>query len=148
MTGAVRKIHVYRDNSNQKRTLVGTDSKLYTDNGGTYLDITPSAFVPLTSIGVAGGYGTGLYGIGTYGTPRPLSPVFSPYAYWTFDNWGEDVILTANSDGRIFYYATATATTAPAVVTTAPINNNRLMNTINVMPQQLGLHAQHLSLAS
>lgn len=125
LTGAVRKIHAYRDNATQRHVLVGTDSNLYEDNGSSYTDITPSAFVPLTTIGVSGGYGTLTYGTSTYGTPRSgPSPVFSPYAYWTFDNWGQDVILTANSDGRIFYYSTATATVAPAVITTAPISNN------------------------
>lgn len=123
-TGAVRKIHIYRDNSNQRDTLIGTDTKLYADTGGAYSDITPAAFVPLTSIGVGGGYGTGTYGTEAYGVARANpSPAFSPFAYWSMDNWGQDVVLTANSDGRLFYYTTATATTPPAVVTTAPIGN-------------------------
>jgi hypothetical protein len=124
LADAVRKIHVYRDNSDQRHTLVGTDSKLYEDNGSSYTDITPAAFVPLNTPGT-GGYGTLTYGSSTWGTPRSgSSGVFSPYSYWTMDNWGQDVILTANSDGRIFYYSTATATVAPAVVTTAPTGNN------------------------
>ena len=130
LTGAIRKIFVYRDNSDQRHTLVGTDSNLYEDNGSSYTDITPSAFVPLNTIGTGGGYGTLTYGSSTYGTPRSgSSPIFSPFAYWTMDSWGEDVILTANSDGRIFYYATATATVAPAVVTTAPTGNNGIVIT-------------------
>lgn len=129
LTGAVRNFHVYRDNSSQARNLVGTDSKLYIDTGG-YTDITPSAFVPLTSIGVNGGYGTLAYGANTYGTARPTpSPLFSPSAFWSFDNWGEDVILTANSDGRLFYYDTSVSTTAPAVITTAPTGNNSVLVT-------------------
>ena len=93
LTGAVRKIFVYRDNSDQRHTLVGTDSNLYEDNGSTYTDITPSAFVPLNTIGTGGGYGTLTYGSSTYGTPRSgSSPIFSPFAYWTMDSWGEDGI--------------------------------------------------------
>lgn len=122
LDGAVRKIHVYRDNSNNRYVLVGTDGKLYVDNG-SYTDITPSSFVPLTSIGVNGGFGTFQYSLSTYGTARPApSPVYSPFAYWTFGNWGEDVILTANSDGRLFYYTTSTPTTKPAVISGAPTN--------------------------
>lgn len=129
LTGAIRNFHTYRDNSDQARTLVGTDSKLYTDTGG-FTDITPAAFVPLSSIGVNGGYGTLDYGENTYGTARPTpSQLFSPYAFWSFDNWGEDVILTANSDGRLFYYDTSVTTTAPAVITTAPTGNNSVLVT-------------------
>lgn len=125
LTGAVRKIYVYRDNNDQRRTLVGTSTNLYEDDGSTYQDITPSAFVGLDDGGLAGGYGTLTYGANTYGTPRPTSsPIFSPYSYWSMDNWGQDVVLTANTDGRLFYYSTATATVAPAVVTTAPTGNN------------------------
>lgn len=120
LTGAVRKLHVYRDNSNARFVLVGTDSKLYVDNG-SYTDITPGSFVPLTTIGANGGFGTFDYGEYDYGDARPApSPVFSPFAYWTFSNWGEDAICTANSDGRLFYYDTSAATTAPTVVTNAP----------------------------
>src|SRR4249920_3784366 len=83
---ALRKIHVYRDNINQRQTLVGTDAKLWYDNGSSFSDITPAAFVPLTSIGVSGGYGTSAYGASTYGTPRSgSSPVFAPYAFWSMD---------------------------------------------------------------
>ena len=129
LDGAVRKIFSYRDNSNQLHTLVGTDEKLYCDTGG-YTDITPDAFVPLSNIGVSGGYGTFTYGTSTYGTARPApSPIFSPYAYWTFGSWGEDGILTANSDGRLFYYTTSTPTVAPIVISGAPTGNNSVLVT-------------------
>lgn len=120
LTGAVRKIFVYRDNSNARKTLVGTDSKLYIDES-TYTDITPTSFVPLTSIGTNGGFGTFDYGEQDFGDARAApSPIYSPTAYWTFGNWGEDVILTANSDGRLFYYDTSTPSTKPTVITNAP----------------------------
>jgi len=119
----VRKIYVYRDNSNNRNVLVGTSAKLYYDNGG-YSDITPTSFVPLTTLGANGGFGTLDYGKYTYGNARPYpSPVYSPFAYWTFSNWGQDVILTANSDGRLFYYTTSTPSTKPAVISTAPTGN-------------------------
>jgi len=120
LDSTVRKIFPYRDNANDKLTLVGTNAKLYTDQGG-YVDITPSGFVPLSTIGALGGYGTLAYGASSYGTARPTpSPVYSPYAYWTMSNWGQDVVLTANSDGRLFYYTSSTPTVAPALVSTAP----------------------------
>ena len=129
LNGAVRKIFPYRDNTNNRFVLVGTEDKLYVDSGG-YTDITPASFVPLSSLGGGGGYGTFEYGKYTYGDARPLpSPIYSPMAYWTFGNWGEDVILTANSDGRLFYYDSGTATTAPTVISTAPTGNNSVLVT-------------------
>ena len=116
LTGAVRKIFVWRNNLSQRLILVGTESKLYTDQG-SFTDITPANFVPLSNIGVNGGYGTLDYGENTYGTARPSpSQIYAPYAYWSMDAWGEDVILTANSDGRVFYYDATTPTTAPDII--------------------------------
>jgi hypothetical protein len=129
LTGAVRKIFPYRDNSNVRVVLVGTDSKLYVDQGG-YVDITPSGLVPLTALGTNGGYGTFTYGNYSYGNHRPYpSPIYSPFAYWTFANWGQDVILTANSDGRLFYYNDTTPTVAPTVISTAPVGNTAVVVT-------------------
>lgn len=120
LSGAVRKIFVYRDNTNNRVTLVGTDNKLYVDQG-SWTDITPTSFVPLSTIGTGGGFGTFEYGNYTFGDARPNpSPIYSPMAYWTFGSWGEDVILTANSDGRLFYYDTSSPTTKPTVISNAP----------------------------
>lgn len=129
LDGAVRKIFVYRDNTSNREVLVGTDNKLYTDQG-SYTDITPTSFVPLSSLGLNGGYGTLDYGKWKWGTARQTpSPVYSPYAYWTFSNWGEDVILTANSDGRLFYYTTSTPTTKPVAISGAPDSNTAVVVT-------------------
>jgi len=88
LNGAVRKIFVYRDNANNRTALVGTDNKLYVDQGA-YTNITPASFVPLSTIGVNGGFGTLDYGKYTYGNARPTpSPAFSPFAYWTFPTGG------------------------------------------------------------
>lgn len=129
LDSAVRKIFVYRSNDNNRNVLVGTDDKLYIDQGN-YTDITPTDFVPLSTIGTDGGYGTFEWGKYDFGDARPApSPIFSPFAYWSFGNWGEDVILTANSDGRLFYYDTSAPTTAPTVIADAPTGNNSVLVT-------------------
>jgi hypothetical protein len=115
LTGAVRKLHVWRDNSNVKYGLVGTDTNLYVDNG-SFTDITPVSLVALTTVGANGGYSAGTYGSGTYGDARSApDPAFSPYAYWTFSNWGEDVICCDSADGRLLYYDTSAAATPHAI---------------------------------
>ena len=55
LTGAIRKIFVYRDNADQRHTLAGTDSNLDEDNGSTYTDSTPAAIGPLNTIGTGEG---------------------------------------------------------------------------------------------
>lgn len=130
LTGAIRKLHVYRDNSNNKCALVGTDAKLYADTGGTYADVTPTSFTPPSSIGTNGGFGTFDFGEENYGDARAApSPVFAPYAYWSMSNWGEDVILTANSDGRLFYYDTSAPTTKASLISTAVTGVNSVVVT-------------------
>lgn len=117
LDSAVRRIEVWRDNTNGRHVLVGTDDKLYADTG-SYVDITPAAFVPLSAIGTDGGYGTFDYGEADWGDARSMpSPVFSPYPYWSLGHWGEDAILTANSDGRLFFYDQSTPSVAPVPIT-------------------------------
>jgi len=133
LDSAVREIHVWRDNTAVKQTLIGTDNKLYIDNSGAWVDITPSGFTPLSNIGVSGGYGISTYSYGSYGTPRPASNLYNSYAFWSMGNWGQDVILTANSDGFLYYYSINAPTTAPVKITatsgTTPTGNNAVIVT-------------------
>ncbi len=112
LSGAVRKIYVYRDNTDFRFQLVGTDNSLYTYADG-YTDVSPAGFTAPSASAAGGGYGTFQYGKETYGDERDeVSLVFSTIGYYTFGQWGEDVIWTANMDGRLFYYASSDATMA------------------------------------
>src|SRR6185295_4063451 len=126
LTGSIRKVFSYRDNSDNKLVLVGTDSKLYPNVGesATYSDIPPSSFQTLNSSG-PGGYGTLLYGGGTYGAPRSTSVVTSaPFAFWSISSGGQDVIVASAPDGRVFYFTSSTPTVAPALLTAAPTDTH------------------------
>jgi len=125
LAGAPRRIHTWRDNSDQPATLVGTESKLYVDFGNTWLDITPPGLVPPVNT-ILGGYGSGPYGMDDYGTPRAegVSDAFAPqYALWSFANWGEDVLFVSSEDNRVFHYVQATPDTVPVVQTGPPTCN-------------------------
>lgn len=130
-----RGIFVYRNNSGGRQILVGTDYKLYADIAGTFTDITPSVSPPFSgpgNIGTSGGYGTFEYGDEAYGVGRSRpSPLYSANAFWSFANWGEDVILTNNADGRLFYYTTSTPSTAPVKITgtSVPTGNTSVIVT-------------------
>lgn len=122
LDSGVRKIYVWRDNNDVRHTLAGTDAKLYCD-AGNYTDITPSGFVPLPNGGGSflGGYSSLTYSLSSFGNARPAPSLdFSIPKYWSFTNWGQDVILTANSDGSLYYYSVTSPTTAPTVISTAP----------------------------
>src|SRR5262245_866944 len=103
----VRKLFAWRSNEIDRSLMLGTDHKLYVDKSdGIYVDITPSGFIPPV-VSTEGGYGTGPYGMDFYGTPRDPSVVtgaYSNFAYWSMDNWGEDVMVTANTDGNVWHY--------------------------------------------
>lgn len=111
MESAVRKLHVWRDNANVERLLIGEDDRLVVETDGAFVDVTPSNFTPLTDIG-AYGYGVNDYSDETYGTPRstPSATYAESVAIWTMDNWGEDVLTCASSDGRVLYYDVTNAT--------------------------------------
>lgn len=113
----VRAFNVWRNNVAARMTILGTDAALYVDDSGGYVDITPPDFQGPSTVLPTGGFGTGPFGDDTFGTPRSTpSPIFSPYGYYSFGQWGEDVLWTANTDGRLFYYAQSTPTTAPVRV--------------------------------
>jgi hypothetical protein len=118
----IRRFYSWRLNDNTLGTLVGTETKLYVDFSGGWEDITPVGIVP-PSTTVEGGYGTGPYSAGAYGTPRPvgISEVFAPdYAWWSFAQWGQDVLLLSSEDNRLFRYVAATPTTKPVPLAEPP----------------------------
>lgn len=117
------RIHQWRRNANAtSMTLVGCDSHLYADDSGTYVNVSPSSLVPLSSASDLG-YGTTTYGTGTYGTARSGTSTIAPRREaWTFANWGEDVLAVSSSDGRLLYYSSATPSTAAKTVGVYPIS--------------------------
>lgn len=107
LASAARCLFPWTDNNNDKWLMIGCDTKLYANDGSTYTDITPTGFVPLTGVGSYGAYyyGAELYGDDTDATyPRPPSLLDPEIFTWTMDNWGEDILAVASSDGRLFYY--------------------------------------------
>jgi len=107
LASAVRCLFPLRDNANAQWLMIGCDTKLYASSGSTYTDITPTGFAPLTGVGSYGAYNYGaeLYGDDTNATyPRPVSLLDPQIFTWTMDNWGEDVLSVASSDGRLFFY--------------------------------------------
>lgn len=121
----IRRFHAWRMNDNTLRTVAATETRLYTDYSGGWLDITPSGIVPPVST-LAGGYGVGPYSADLYGTPRAVgvSDAFAPgYAWWSFANWGEDLLLLSSEDNRLFRYVASTPTVDPVALAGPPLSS-------------------------
>lgn len=72
--------------------------------GGGNFSLTYDIGTGLPSNGELLGYGTGLYGAGTYGTPRAAGQgVFARLRTWSLDNYGQDLIAS-QSDGEIYWW--------------------------------------------
>lgn len=141
LSSPVRKQYTYLDNSGSERLVLGYDGGigLYTD---TLNDVTPSGFTPLTTPGTGGGYGVADYGEETYGTPRSVSnplALSNPY-HWTIDNFGQDMVAVASSDGRLMWWPPQTSEpyTDATVPATAPLGNRAVVVTAERMVMLLG----------
>lgn len=74
------------------------------------------------------GYGTGLYGAGTYGTPRTVGTgVPAKMRTWSLQNFGEDLIASY-SDGEIYWWDRTTGPNSRAVlISDAPTSVQRVI---------------------
>lgn len=112
-----RKFNVWRANSTARAVLLATDAMLYVDDSGSYADITPDGYLGPGAVTPSGGFGTGPYSDDDYGTPRSTpSPIFSPYGFVSFGQWGEDAIVCSNQDGRLLYYDLTTPLAPPVPI--------------------------------
>jgi Concanavalin A-like lectin/glucanases superfamily len=84
--------------------------------GGGNFSIAYEISAGLPSNGELLGYGTGPYGIGTYGTPRPAGTgVFARMRTWSLDNYGQDLIAS-ESDGEIYWWQKDSGPNSPAAI--------------------------------
>lgn len=122
-----RAMLAWRTNGGAKFLAHGLSSGLYVSRGAsTYYNITPAGFTtgnddPVEAIG----YGAGLYGAGTYGTPRPAG-TFYPLSVWHLDTWGEYLVGCMKGDGKLYQWALDTGVVA-AVISGAPTSCSGLV---------------------
>ena len=130
LTGSARACTTWQDNSAARWIGVATNSNLYVQSAaGTVFDITPASFVAgAADASVLTGYGTGNYGVGTFGTSRPDSGSIIPAAMWSLDLWNDKLVGVCASDGRLVQWNLATGTPA-AVITNAPTGQQALLVT-------------------
>jgi hypothetical protein len=121
VTGVPRAILPWRDSSQVRRILLGTQSGLFNqDSAGAVTDITPVGFVAGSQDESANlGFGVGAYGSGAYGTPRPDTGLVTEASVWEFDTFGQYPVACGAWDGKVYDWDLNTAHKAVAV-TNAP----------------------------
>jgi hypothetical protein len=104
-----RTIFPWASNAGNTYVAIGCDDDMYVSDNDGMNNVTPAGFIG-TSAGQNGGYGASDYGTDytddDYGEPRTgPSALFAPIFSWTFDNWGEELLAVASSDGRLLHYS-------------------------------------------
>jgi hypothetical protein len=121
MTGKIRSMITWTDNSSNRRIATASFSKLYSINeAGVKYDITPTSFTSgREDATLAIGYGQQTYGSSGYGIERPDNGTYLPATTWSLDMWGEYLIANSPDDGKLYEWQLGSSTPA-AVITNAP----------------------------
>jgi Concanavalin A-like lectin/glucanases superfamily len=109
-------------------TIVASQSAISGVSGGGSFSIGYEIGSGLPANGQLLGYGTGPYGIGTYGTARPIGTgVFARMRTWSLDNYGQDLIAS-ESDGEIYLWARDSGPNSRAqIIANAPEGCQRVL---------------------
>lgn len=109
-------------------TIVAASAATSGATGGGGVTLTYDVSCGLASNGELLGYGTGLYGAGTYGTPRTAgSGVPATLRTWSLDNFGQDLLASYN-DGEIYWWAKNNGPNSRAVLlVNAPVDVQRMI---------------------
>lgn len=106
IVGSARGSIAWRPNDQNGRFAVfGSEAGAYLYDGGHIDDITPTGFVPGSDATVVGdGFGSDVFGVGTFGTPRDETDNLLEVSNWTFDMFGEVLIACFSTDGLIYSF--------------------------------------------
>ncbi len=101
--GRARAMISWRPNSQYSRyAVIGTHKGAFLYDGGSLVDVTPTGMTDGRESSVIGnGFGVGLFGRGTFGTPRTLGGTLVAASTWSFDMFGETLIACFSDDGVI-----------------------------------------------
>lgn len=104
LTGKCRAILPWKDNTGLRWIGLATHSHWYVETAsGTLSDITPAGFTAGRADATTGsGYGTGAYGSGTFGTPRPDTGTINAATVATQDLWNDRLVSCWEEDGKLY----------------------------------------------
>ena len=130
LSGTVRGMHAWRDNSGGCFVAFGMHDSLYIMNSsGTTTDITPTALTDGRVHATANtGWGAAAWGDFDWGTERPdLGSILDATA-WSLDNFGENLLAMSPDDGKLYERAPG-GSGAATQVSNAPTNCDCMMVT-------------------
>jgi hypothetical protein len=136
LASSSRTIFPWATNNGNAYAAFGCDNQLYVLDSSTYRNITPPGFIGPNS-SQYGGYGAWQYGKLLYGTDttspyqRPSDSSYIPVFSWTIDNWGEEILAVASSDGRLLHFE-VDETYAEPVGTNTIVTAVRVSNVVTV----------------
>lgn len=119
----VRGAHVWRRNLRTPQMALGTATQLYHFEEGVLTEITPTVFTTglVDADQVSGGFGVGAFGVGPFGEGDGSDALVEANS-WQMDNYGEDLVAVALSDGQLLYWDRSVGGPA-AALTNAPTGN-------------------------
>lgn len=123
----------WKDNAGAYWMAYATASAVYTYSGDTVYTITPVGMTAgaddaATASGL-GLYNYGTFGSGVYGEGDELVDKIVPAQSYSFDNYGEDLVFVALSDGKLYSWDRTTPGTVAAAITNAPTANSAVVVT-------------------
>lgn len=96
--------------------------------GGGAVTLEYDVSCGLATNGQLTGYGTALYGGGTYGTPRaPGTGVPAKMRTWSLSNWGQDLVASYNNGELYWWQWSSGPNSRAAIVANAPTDIQRLL---------------------
>jgi hypothetical protein len=108
--------------------LASTNANQTINNVGGVVTLQYEVSIGLATNGFLYGYGTGLYGEGTYGTPRSFpNGVAAKMRTWSLSNWGQDLVASYNN-GEIYWWQWNTGPLSrAALIANAPTDVQRII---------------------
>ena len=124
LTQPGRKLHAWRANDGTQWLAVASADEIYVyDAEGLQTEITPAGLTAGREVAfMANGYGGGLYGAGRFGNDTTSSSRVLPATLQAMTNFGQELIVCSDVDGRIFKWALNTASPL-ALIANAPTGN-------------------------
>lgn len=129
----------WRDNDGTLRMAAGTYDKLvYIGQQGDIVDISPASLVAgRVDASANTAFGGGLYGTGSFGTPRTATTTLLQPTVWSMDTFGDQLLAVSPDDGRLVTWDNNPANDA-TVVAGAPIDNRAVVVTEERFAMLLG----------
>lgn len=96
----------WKDNEDRAHLAFGGPSAIKILRTGTVYDVTPSSGFTAgnaDAVMATGNYGVGDYGEGLYGVGDELLATLTEAQSYSMDNYGEDFVFVAQSDGKLYY---------------------------------------------